>query len=131
MNFRYRPPYGEEVSFDPATELVCPVCGSKCDVPYGFKVQQSFITCKEDKPSHPALMFDINALIGMDDKEAWRYHVQAGIIPEEDMVSWLEKRELWWTMYWIGAPAKWRVEPEPFWRERINREIAAREAAVK
>ena len=127
MRIHYKPPYGEEVSFDPGVELVCPLCGEVKPVPKGYKVQNSFVSCDADKPNHPAICFDVNALIGMDDKEAWRYHVQAGIIPEADMVEWLEKRTLWWTMFHVGGAPKWKIEPEPFWRERIVREIAERD----
>ncbi len=129
MKFRYKPYYGDEVSFDPATELVCPLCGVVKPAPIGFKVQNSFVTCQSDKPSHPGICFDINALTGMGEVGQWNYMIDAGIIHAEDLQEWLKKVSLWHFMDAINpGGVKWKAEPEPHWRARIAREIAERDA---
>lgn len=127
MKFRYKAPYNSEVvSFDPGSEIVCPLCGAVEPVPLGWKTHQTIKVCLNNEHHandpeyyHRSAFFDINSLLGADEFDLVRYMVGAGIIFEEDFNEWHNKRTLWHTMYTVSGPPKWKIEPDPFWRRHM------------
>lgn len=127
MKFRYKSPYGDEASFDPGTEIICPLCGATQLAPFGWKTHTTFIWCENNEHHangsefyHNSLFTDINHFIGDDEPQLTAYRISIGELYKEDVREWLEKRTMWYVMYMIGSPPKWRIEPEPFWRRRIK-----------
>lgn len=132
MKFRYKPPYGEEVTFDPGTEIICPLCGNIKPVPFEWQTHTTFVWCEnkehhanDPKYYHNSLYTDINHFIDDDEPQLTAYLISKGKLYEEDVKEWLEKRTLWHIMYTCGNAPKWKVEPEPFWRARIKKAIKA------
>ena len=138
MKIRYKPPYGEEASFDPGTEIICPLCGDVKPAPLGWQTHTTFVWCERKehhatKPEnfHNALYTDINHFIDDDEPQLTAYRINKGEMYEEDVKEWLEKLTLWSTMYSVGGAPRWRIEPEPFWRARIQRSIKKQEITLQ
>lgn len=137
MKMRYKPPYTDEVvSFNPSSEIICPLCGDVKPVPYGWKTHTTFISCNRNehhstKPKyyHSSLFTDINHFIDDDDPQLTAYRISIGELYEEDVREWLNKRTMWLTMFSVGGVPKWKIEPEPFWRARIKRDLGQAEVA--
>ena len=135
MKIRYKPPYGEEVSFDPGYEIICPLCGAIKSAPFGWQTHTTFVWCEDKerhatKPEfhHNALFFDVNCFIDDNDPQLTAYRISIGEMYEEDVKEWLERRTLWAIMYSNGTAPKWKVEPEPSWGHRIAKASASANA---
>ena len=127
MKFKYRPwATGELVEFDPGNEIICPGCGSIKPVPFGWRTHQTIVICRgtEETHTHSIAMFDINSILGdfetnEDDGRLLAYKIEKGIVPEEDVRQWCERRTMWHIMHTGGSLPKWKVEPDPFWRRTL------------